>query len=198
MPAGLTALSQTAGGVRLERALRADHDALIGALQSQEKGAWCGVASAVTVLNASGERLDQDGLFTPEASAVRSWWRTTLSGMPIDDLAGLLRAHGASAEQRFAEDASVDDFRGVVRSNLAQAGDWLVVNYDRAVLGEVGGGHISPLSAYDPVTDEVLLLDVATYKYEPHWVPLGTLFDAMDTPDSESGHSRGWVEVQTL
>jgi glutathione gamma-glutamylcysteinyltransferase len=41
----------------------------------------------------------------------------------------------------------------------------------------------------------VLLLDTASYKYEPHWVPVDRLFAAMNTVDSESGKSRGWVAV---
>jgi hypothetical protein len=149
----------------------------------------------VTVLNASGASLTQDGLFTAEATAVRSWWRVTFSGMPLADLAGLLAAHGRHAVPRFAEVESVDAFRAALAANLAAAGDWLVVNYDRRVLGEAGGGHISPVSAWDRERDMVLLLDTASYKYPPHWVPVDRLFAAMDTPDSESGRSRGWVEV---
>jgi hypothetical protein len=37
----------------------------------------------------------------------------------------------------------------------------------------------------------VLILDVARFKYPPHWVSLPTLFAAMQTIDSASQRSRG-------
>ncbi|MCB9679662.1 MAG: phytochelatin synthase family protein [Alphaproteobacteria bacterium] len=196
LPPGHTALSSPAGAERLERAVRADHPGLIGALQTQEKASWCGVASAVTVLNAAGGTLTQDAFFTPEAREVRGWLATTFTGMTLDAFAGMVRAHGLDATPTHAEDASVEQLRAVALENLGASGDWLVVNYDRREVGEAGGGHLSPLSAYDPETDEVLLLDVAGYKYPPHWVPLERLFAAMDTRDGESGRSRGWVVVR--
>ncbi|MEZ4320356.1 MAG: phytochelatin synthase family protein [Myxococcota bacterium] len=195
MPEGLTSLRTAPGQERLLRAVRADHDALMGAFQSQEMRSWCGVASAVTVLNAAGSDLTQEGFFTPATSEVRGWWAVTLGGMPVHDLAGMLRVHGAHTRVVLAEDADVGAFRDEVRANLATAGDWLIVNYDRSVLGEEGGGHLSPLSAYDAITDEVLMLDVSAYKYPPHWVPVDRMFAAMHTRDGETGRSRGWVVV---
>jgi hypothetical protein len=191
------ALTSPEGKALLEAATaRADADGLLAAFQTQEKGSWCGVASSVIVLGARGTRLTQDGFFTPEASAVRSWWSTTFGGMPLGDLAGMLEAHGAEAEVHYAADEDVARFRDTLRSNLATPGDWLVVNYDRKVVGEAGGGHISPLAAWSETQDMVLLLDVSSYKYPPHWVGVEPLFEAMKTLDSESGRSRGWVAVR--
>jgi hypothetical protein len=87
-------------------------------------------------------------------------------------------------------------FREVVSSNLSRSGDYLIVNYDRAVLGQDGSGHISPLAAYDSETDMVLVMDTAAYRYPPTWVPLELLYAAMATTDSESDRMRGYVEVQ--
>ncbi len=52
---------------------------------------------------------------------------------------------------------------------------------------------MSPLGAYAADVDMVLLLDVARYKYPPHWVPAAALFDAMRRPAGNA--SRGWVVV---
>jgi hypothetical protein len=41
-----------------------------------------------------------------------------------------------------------------------------------------------------------LLLDVARFKYPPHWVPLSTLFAATEDVDPESQRSRGWLMLQ--
>jgi hypothetical protein len=50
---------------------------------------------------------------------------------------------------------------------------------------------MSPLGAYDAGSDRVLILDVARYKYPPHWVPTAALFDAMAAPAGSA--SRGWL-----
>lgn len=38
----------------------------------------------------------------------------------------------------------------------------------------------------------VLVMDVARFKYPPHWVSLPVLFRAMQTVDVVTGKSRGW------
>ena len=40
-----------------------------------------------------------------------------------------------------------------------------------------------------------LVLDVARFKYPPHWVPLKLLWEAMDTVDGDSSRPRGYVFV---
>ena len=66
----------------------------------------------------------------------------------------------------------------------------------RTGIGEVGGGHWSPIAAYAEQADMMLLLDVSQYKYPPVWVKTDDLYTAMNTVDSTSGKSRGWVEVE--
>lgn len=39
----------------------------------------------------------------------------------------------------------------------------------------------------------VLILDVARFKYPPHWVPLSLLWEAMDTVDEATGRHRGYA-----
>jgi hypothetical protein len=83
----------------------------------------------------------------------------------------------------------------VVERNLSNEDDYLLVNYQREVLGQERVGHISPLAAYDRDSDRVLILDTAGYKYPPTWVPMESLFTAMSTVDSASGKSRGFIEI---
>lgn len=197
LPEGMVGLYTPRGTALLRDAeARTDHSVLTRVFEPQEKRTWCGVASSVAVLEARGATLDQPGFFTDEVTAIRSWLRVTFGGIPLPELGRMIAAHGAIADVHHAADESVDAFRAEVRRNLGHDGDWLIVNYDRAVIGEAGGGHISPLSAYDADTDKVLLLDTASYKYPPHWVPVADLFSAMRTTDPESGHSRGWVIVR--
>lgn len=198
IPEGQISVETAEGRALLATATaQADHAALRAALQPQEKLSWCGVASAATVLSAArNERLDQDAFFTPAASAVRSWWRVTAAGMPLADLGGMLAAHGFEVEVHHADPGGLPAFRSAAARNLARPGDWLIVNYSRAALQQGDSGHISPVSAYDAASDRFLVLDVATYKFPPIWVPAEALFAAMATVDSESGRARGWVEVR--
>ena len=39
----------------------------------------------------------------------------------------------------------------------------------------------------------VLMLDVARFKYPPHWIPLKLLWEAMDTIDEATEHRRGYA-----
>lgn len=171
--------------------------ALSSALQGQETRTGCGPATAATVLSAlKGRRVSQDDVFSDEAVAQRPQWKTFLGGMPLEALAAMLRTHGIEAETVHAGASSVEVFRDAVRRNESTPGDFLVVNFLRTGLGQQGGGHFSPVGAYDAASDRVLILDVAVLRYPPVWAPLVDLFTSMDTVDSQAGLTRGWIEVR--
>ena len=69
----------------------------------------------------------------------------------------------------------------------------LVVSYDRKVLRQTGSGHFSPIAAYDPSSDSVLIMDTARFKYGAHWVKVPLLYDAMMSIDPDTNRSRGFV-----
>ena len=58
---------------------------------------------------------------------------------------------------------------------------------------QTGTGHFSPIGGYHAGRDMVLMLDVARFKYPPHWIPLKLLWEAMDTIDEATGHRRGYA-----
>lgn len=174
---------------------RADQAALARSFEAQALKSYCGVATSVIVLTALGQEVGQRDFFTDAAAEVRPMWRVALTGMPLDDLGGLLAAHGARVTVHHADSVDEATFRAALAANLAQAGDYLIVNYQREVLGQDATGHISPLAAYDADSDRVLILDTASYKYPPTWVRVSSLFAAMNTIDSETGRTRGFVEV---
>jgi hypothetical protein len=72
-----------------------------------------------------------------------------------------------------------------------------VANYDRAALGQTGNGHFSPLAAWHAASDRVLVLDVARFKYPPHWVPVDKLWQAMCALDPASSLARGYLVIGT-
>lgn len=79
---------------------------------------------------------------------------------------------------------NVDLMRNEMIDILNNEDSRVAINYHRKELGQVGGGHFSPIGAYDPNTDSFLILDVAKYKYPPVWAPAKYLFDSMATYDS--------------
>lgn len=58
---------------------------------------------------------------------------------------------------------------------------------------QTGDGHFSPIGGYHAARDLVLILDVARFKYPPHWVPLPLLWQSMQQTDRVTGESRGYV-----
>lgn len=188
----------TPEGQRLlaESTVLADHPPLTAAFESQRRPAFCGVASSVAMLNAlrpSGPRLTQTRFFSEWTTELK----VTFNGMTLQELAALLRRHGVDAVPVFAQDTSLEAFRTITTANLSRPGDYIVVNYQRGALGQREGGHISPLAAYHAASDRFLLLDVAAYRYPPTWVRAADLWTAMNTVDSASGRTRGFVLVRS-
>ena len=181
---------------------------LLSRLTTQSMQSNCGAASVVTVFNALGVRP------SPELFGYAFWTQEnllkgtgtsgevhTVAGINIAQLAYVVSKRVA-ATAFHAEEHDVAAFRGSVRESLVQCegSKALTVNFLRAPVTVKGGGHHSVLGAYHNASDSVLLLDVATYKYSPVWIPLPLLHAAMDTPDMDtpdtfSGSSRGWLLI---
>lgn len=174
---------------------------------SQQHGAYCGVASAVMVLNAMQlaapsvaawapyNSFTQDNVFDAVTQRVLRPETVAHRGMTLDQLGQLLASHGVEARVVHASDTTLAAFRREVSRNLAEPGTYVVVNYDRASVGQETMGHIAPLGAYNAAADRFLIMDVARYKYPGVWVAAEDLWRAMDTRDSSAGRSRGFVLI---
>lgn len=186
-----------------------DYFRLSATLQTQHTQTMCSIASSVTVLNAmSLEKprtayyfpyayFTQESFFTDEVSRVASLAQVLEKGMTLEQIAGVLKAHGAKVSMSFANERSLDDLREALKRITNAEDEFLIANFLRTPVGQAGGGHFSPIAAYHEESDSVLIMDVARYKYTPAWVPLGAMFEAMKCPDSDSHKSRGWVTVST-
>jgi hypothetical protein len=181
-----------------ESAHKTDHAQLRPFLHSQRRRAFCGPATAAAVVNAAlnpSKPVTQSSLFATTAPDTKSELAVSLSGLTLEELAALLRAHGLVVRTVHAEHSDIAAFRTDARAVLAEPRAFMVVNYDRRVLKQAGAGHISPVGAYHIATDRLLVMDVATYRYPHTWVPLDKLWAAMDTVDSDSGRTRGYLLV---
>ncbi len=124
----------------------------------------------------TGGSGDVDGIFKPPY------------GLGLEQAGKLLNCHTSS--EWIVTVQSVDPsqttllkMRYDLKAALIDPDARAMVNFDRKGLGQVGGGHFSPLGAYHAPTDSFLVLDVAKYKYPPVWVGADTLFGAMATVD---------------
>jgi hypothetical protein len=116
-------------------------------------------------------------------------------GLELRELAGILAAHGLGTELRIADDKLTDEtIRRELAANLASPDDYVLVNYFRPAVGQTGGGHISPLGAYDKASDSFLVLDVNPNGHPWVWIPAPVLIRAMRTPDANE--NRGYVLVR--
>ena len=199
LPPNLISLHSPRGQALLDESEAVvDYDELVAHFVAQSRKGYCGVATAITTLNAAGlagTPLDQRSLFAHPSVEIDPW-KVSFIGMSLRELGALLSAHGARVSVVEASSTDVDAFRRAVRSNLSRSGDYLLVNYEREYLGQTQSGHISPLAAYHAQSDRLLILDVAAHRYPPVWVRLDEVWKAMNAPlNPETSITRGFVIV---
>ncbi len=115
-------------------------------------------------------------------------------GLQLRQLAKIIETNGANVKIRVVDDElSHQKIRSELINNLKSNGDYVLVNYSRKVLGQPGGGHISPVGAYDEGSDSFLVMDVNPNKAPWVWVKSGLLIDAMKTFDTLE--NRGYLLV---
>ncbi|KAA8543396.1 hypothetical protein F0562_021109 [Nyssa sinensis] len=109
-------------------------------------------------------------------------------------------AHCAGAKVRAfrTNQSSIDDFRKYVMACSTSDDCHVISSYHRGTLKQTGTGHFSPIGGYHAGKDMALILDVARFKYPPHWVPLRLLWEAMDTVDEATGFQRGFMLISKL
>ncbi len=89
--------------------------------------------------------------------------------------------------------AAPEPLRNELPRNLAARNDYVLVNYARKALGQAGGGHISPLGAYDRASDSFLIMDVNPNRAPWVWVRATDLIAAIRTFDTVE--NRGYLLV---
>ncbi len=207
LPEGLVSFTSMEGRRLLREALTAgDAEAfypLVAHLHTQAEPAWCGIGTLVTVLNAleidPGRIWKGPWRFFGEdlLTCCKSLDLAAVEGMSLSEVACLAQCNGARVQTVYAEPEGLDAFRtALLKSLRAPAGPFMVANYDRATLGQTGTGHFSPLAAWHQASDQVLILDVARFKYPPHWVPVSRLWAALQGLDAASARPRGYLLME--
>ena len=171
--------------------------------QTQNEPAFCGLATLAMALNAL--QVDPGRVW----KGVWRWYDESLlscckplvdvekEGIVLEEFVCLARCNGleAALARPDAGGFPVAAFRDAVADACARTDVVLAASYSRKTLGQTGDGHFSCVGGYDRASDAVLLLDVARFKYPPHWVPLPLLLDAMGRQDAATGRPRGWIRL---
>ena len=185
-----------------------DFSMLNGQFISQSNPAYCGIASMVMVLNSLkntlpessqhnlSQVLTQDNFFNNEnTKKIVTPAIVSNQGITLNELARLLESYKTKVVLYHASNTSLEEFRKLAEEKLKQPNNFIIVNYLRKKIGQNTGGHISPLAAYNQLTDRFLIMDVSRYKYPPVWVKTAGLWKAMNTIDASSGKMRGFIFV---
>jgi glutathione gamma-glutamylcysteinyltransferase len=91
----------------------------------------------------------------------------------------------------------IDSFREAVRRiSKSKERECLVICYSRERLGQTGAGHFSPIGGFHEGSDSVLIMDVARFKYPPHWATVQDVVEAMTLVDPDTGRPRGFLELR--
>jgi hypothetical protein len=185
----------------------ADFWQLIPWFTEQVNQTYCGVASAVNVLNAMPIKKPVDPIYAPHAYFTQSNFFTAevanvitpqtvrAQGMTRDEMVKTLSRHGVKATSVAGDRVDESALRVLMQKALGDDGQFVLANFSRAALGQAGEGHWSALAAYDAASDRVLILDVSKYMYAPEWIGINTLRKAIDTLDTMSNKKRGLVFV---
>ncbi len=139
------------------------------------------------------------GKFTPrsfishKASRIKTWEQ--IYGKPINgrkdyglqlrQLHKIFELHGLKSALRVVDEKlTLEKMKEEMLSNLKRKGDFVIVNYARKSLGQKGGGHISPVGAYDKTSDSFLVMDVNPNTAHWVWVKSEDLYKSMKTFDT--------------
>jgi glutathione gamma-glutamylcysteinyltransferase len=175
---------------------------LAGQYHAQSEPTYCGVAVLCMVLN--GLSIDPARIW----KGIWRWYSEEMmaccyplekikqTGINFDTFRCMASCKGADVAAYRSNEKSLEEFRHHVREATAAENKVVVVSYDRAMVGQTGTGHFCPVAGYHEENDMVFLLDVARFKYPPHWISLPLLYDAMKTIDSDTGKSRGYFVIR--
>jgi hypothetical protein len=178
----------------------------------------CSLATAVMLINAvrgrdghlgTGEPVSEASLLGKLGDAA---WQAAVaqggSGLSLTEFAAAMErallccecagAWSVTIAPMTDAGAAIADLRAALIAMESGNAGFAAANFhlDRFYGDGVDVGHFSPIGAYDPARDLVLVLDVYQKDYEPVWAPLPHLARAMAAPTDKTGEPRGYAVVK--
>ena len=189
--------------LRQARAAGFSDETIVNYYQPQSFTTFCGIASSCMVLSSMRSMpLSQDTLMRwnrhvkPEAIVKAQLGEDP--GFQLGQLVELLNSRHDRAIKVLAQAPQAEGsarLKQDIENSLNGQEQKLIVNFHGLTLGTLTGGHFSPVAAFVPESNMVLILDTAAHKNEPFWIPLDDLYHAMTKVDSGSRQPRGWIRV---
>jgi hypothetical protein len=152
----------------------------------QHNQSFCGPASVADVLHSLGDASSQEEVLT--GFPKQTWFGYVLGGLTLDELRDLL-AKRAGHSVQILRNLDLERFRAEMRL-VNEPHHRIIANFHRGPLFGRGHGHFSPLLAYLPDRDLVLVGDVNA-AYRPFLVSTDRFWRAVNTVDPETGKKRG-------
>jgi len=177
---------------------RAAYDCIWPTHYAQQRGpTMCGpasVAMAMRALTPAVNTQEEDVLGWQNAVP-----RTKIlkCGATLPEIESLVRSLDLRGTRVHADPAPSDGSleSGLLRALRRAPSALVLVNYHMTIAGQPPfGGHFSPLGAFHAPTRRFLVLDCWP-DTAPCWIDSDALITAMRAVDSESGLSRGWLEI---
>jgi len=185
---------------------------ILGAYRTQSGPTFCGLASLAVAFEsmhvpgriqveeteiyplfreAEAAKTDMEVEQVPEISLIKR------IGLTLDQNAVIARhlPGVVKATTLHSLNSTVGEFRATIIGALSHPRQRVLYNYYKPPFGEIGGGHFSPIAAYDATTDRMLLADVS-FHTQPAWAPIDVAHKGSSTIDSESGVSHGLLVVE--
>ncbi|KAJ1733140.1 hypothetical protein LPJ72_003028 [Coemansia sp. Benny D160-2] len=204
LPADLVSFTSEKGRKLFKEALNAGYAEgyfnLAGNFTVQSEPAYCGPSSLAMVLNA----LEVDPGRTWKG--VWRWYSDELlescrteselkaSGITFDQFLCLSSSHAQVIAKRGTASSRNEFLRDI--KYVTQRDDvFMVLSFSRSSLGQTGDGHFSPVGAYHPETNKVLVLDSARYKYPSWFCDVDKLYDSLQHLDKETNLPRGYFLI---
>ncbi|XP_044491381.1 glutathione gamma-glutamylcysteinyltransferase 1-like isoform X2 [Mangifera indica] len=174
---------------------------LISYFQTQSEPAYCGLASLSMVLNAlaidPGRKWKGPWRWFDESmlDCCEPLEKVKEKGISFGKVVCLAHCAGAKVEAFRTNQSTIDDFRKYLMRCTSSDDCHVISSYHRGIFKQTGTGHFSPIGGYHAGKDMALILDVARFKYPPHWVPLSLLWEAMNSVDITTGQHRGFMLI---
>jgi hypothetical protein len=206
LPGNLTELMSDAGMSLFNKNSSPYSVSLLSNITTQNSPNYCGVASAVMVLNASPlekpmdfqhapfHYFTQENFFNDDVKKIATPEVVQKQGLNLEQMGKIFQSYGFKTQIIYSNKINIDKFRESLKDALDNH-QYVIINFLRTALGEQGRGQQSPIAAYDATTDHFLLLDVERYKYPSYWVSTSDLWKAIHTEDK--GIYRGFIIIDT-
>ncbi|MCE3255295.1 MAG: hypothetical protein K0R25_789 [Rickettsiaceae bacterium] len=117
-------------------------------------------------------------------------------GVTLRQLSDILKIYQLKVKVTHVEtvdEKSSEKFRKLLKEILADDKKFLLVNFDGKILDLKTNGHMSLITAFDAVSDQVLVMDVAGHRNGWYWVSVSDMLKAMNTKDG--ANYRGYLVV---